>query len=225
MIRIQNLHKSFGDLNVLKGIDLEVKKGEVVSIIGPSGTGKSTLLRCLNYLERPEKGIITIADVTIDAEHAHEKTIHELRKHSAMIFQSYNLFNNKDALHNVMEPLITAKKKDRKEAEAGQHHRQQGDPCKEDNIRQTLRTKQKAETRLYLPRRIRSESLQRSFQHHPLLTRQEVEAGDQKYRRDRFLQEAIQAQRHNVQTAESALADRSGQRGLACVRPPCAGRR
>lgn len=121
MIKVQNLHKSFGSLQVLKGINLEVEKGEVVSIIGPSGTGKSTLLRCLNYLERPEKGVITIADVTIDAEKHNEKAVHELRRHSAMIFQSYNLFSNMDALHNVMEPLVTAKKMDKKEAEELAH--------------------------------------------------------------------------------------------------------
>ena len=68
MIKIENLHKNFGKLEVLKGIDLEVKKGEIVVIIGSSGTGKSTLLRCLNYLEKPEKGKITIGDITVDAK-------------------------------------------------------------------------------------------------------------------------------------------------------------
>lgn len=117
MVTIEDLHKSFGELDVIKGLDLSVKKGEVVSIIGPSGTGKSTLLRCLNYLERPEKGRITIGDVTVDAEDHTKDQVRKLRQQSAMIFQNYNLFNNKDALHNVMEPLVTAKKMDKEQAE------------------------------------------------------------------------------------------------------------
>lgn len=110
MIKIENLHKSFGQLEVLKGIDLEISKGEVVAIIGASGTGKSTLLRCMNYLETPDKGKITIGEVSIVAGKANKKEIQELRQHSAMIFQNFNLFSNKDVLHNVMEPLITAKR-------------------------------------------------------------------------------------------------------------------
>ncbi len=102
---------------MLKGIDLEIKKGEVVAVIGSSGTGKSTLLRCMNYLETPDTGSITIGDITVTAGKASKKEIHELRKHSAMIFQNYNLFSHKDVLHNVMEPLITAKKMKKEEAE------------------------------------------------------------------------------------------------------------
>ena len=117
MIKIENLHKSFGELEVLKGIDLEVKKGEVVAIIGSSGTGKSTLLRCINYLETPDNGEITIGDIRIEAGKTTKKEIQELRRHSAMIFQNYNLFANKDVLHNVMEPLISAQKMKKEEAE------------------------------------------------------------------------------------------------------------
>ena len=117
MIKIQNLHKTFGSLEVLKGIDLEIEKGEVVAVIGSSGTGKSTLLRCMNYLEVPDEGSVTIGDITVTAGKASKKEIHELRKHSAMIFQNYNLFSNKDVLGNVTEPLITAKKMKREEAE------------------------------------------------------------------------------------------------------------
>ena len=95
MIKIQNLQKRFGTLEVLKGIDLEVKKGEAVAIIGSSGTGKSTLLRCMNYLETPDAGSITIGDITVESGKASKKEIHELRKHSAMIFQNYNLFADK----------------------------------------------------------------------------------------------------------------------------------
>ncbi len=102
---------------MLKGIDLEIEKGEVVAVIGSSGTGKSTLLRCMNYLEVPDEGSVTIGDITVTAGKASKKEIHELRKHSAMIFQNYNLFSNKDVLGNVTEPLITAKKMKREEAE------------------------------------------------------------------------------------------------------------
>ena len=86
---------------MLKGIDLEIEKGEVVAVIGSSGTGKSTLLRCMNYLEVPDEGSVTIGDITVTAGKASKKEIHELRKHSAMIFQNYNLFSNKDVLGNV----------------------------------------------------------------------------------------------------------------------------
>ena len=116
MVRIENLHKSFGNQEVLKGLSLEIKKGEVAAGIGSSGTGKSTLLRCLNYLETPDQGSITIGGVTVDAASHTKKEIHSLRKQSAMIFQNYNLFLNKNVLHNVMDPLIFAKKMNRQEA-------------------------------------------------------------------------------------------------------------
>ena len=116
MVRIENLHKSFGNQEVLKGLSLEIKKGEVAAVIGSSGTGKSTLLRCLNYLETPDQGRITIGGVTVDAASHTKKEIHALRKQSAMIFQNYNLFLNKNVLHNVMDPLIFAKKMNRQEA-------------------------------------------------------------------------------------------------------------
>lgn len=114
MVKIENLSKSFGDLHVLSKVNLTVNTGEVLSIIGPSGTGKSTLLRCMNYLEVPDEGKITIDDITVDAKNHTDKEIFELQKHSAMIFQNYNLFANKNVLHNVMEPLVTAKKSRRR---------------------------------------------------------------------------------------------------------------
>lgn len=117
MIKITNLNKSFGDLDVLKGIDLEVKKGQVIAIIGPSGTGKSTLLRCINYLEQPEDGEIEIDDLKVNAKNITKKEIHELRKKTSMVFQTYNLFKNKTALENIMEPLIIVQKMDKKAAE------------------------------------------------------------------------------------------------------------
>lgn len=116
MIRVKNIHKSFEGVEVLKGIDLEVSKGEVIAIIGSSGTGKSTFLRCLNFLDKPDKGIINIGNLLIDAENCTKKEIHELRKHSAMIFQNYNLYNNKTVLQNVTESLTTVKKMNKNEA-------------------------------------------------------------------------------------------------------------
>lgn len=116
MIKISNLHKSFNGVEVLKGINLDIKKGEVVAVIGPSGTGKSTLLRCMNFLEKPEKGIIEIEDLKVDVEKATKQQIHELRLNTSMVFQSYNLFKNKTALENIMEPLIIVKKMDKDKA-------------------------------------------------------------------------------------------------------------
>ena len=83
---------------VLEDINLTINKNEVIAILGPSGTGKSTLLRCLNYLTVPTKGKITIGDVTVDAQNHTKKDVIELRKHSSMVFQGYNLFKNKTAL-------------------------------------------------------------------------------------------------------------------------------
>ena len=117
MIKIENLHKSFNELEVLKGVYLEVKRGEVVAVIGPSGTGKSTLLRCINYLEKPDKGIITIGDVTVDSANHTKKQVRDLRLKTAMVFQSYNLFKNMTVLQNVMEPLVTVKNVDKATAE------------------------------------------------------------------------------------------------------------
>ena len=118
MVKIEHLYKEFdSDTKVLKDINLTINKNEVIAILGPSGTGKSTLLRCLNYLTVPTKGIIEIGDVRIDAENHTKKDVIELRKHSSMVFQSYNLFKNKTALENVMEALVVVQKKSKDEAE------------------------------------------------------------------------------------------------------------
>ena len=124
IIRIVNLHKSFGDLAVLKGIDLEVKKGTVVCIIGASGSGKSTLLRCLNYLERPEKGEIYIDGQLIgyrkakdgQMKKARPKDIYNMRSEIGMVFQLFNLWPHKTVLENVTEGLIIVRKKKKTEA-------------------------------------------------------------------------------------------------------------
>jgi L-cystine transport system ATP-binding protein len=118
MLQLNNIHKKFGSEEVLKGISLSVNRGDVVSILGPSGSGKTTLLRCINLLERPNKGTITIGDLTVDSEKLARKDILKLRRKTAMVFQSYNLFANKNALENIMEGLLVVKKMKKDEARA-----------------------------------------------------------------------------------------------------------
>ena len=117
MLKLSNLHKSFGNDEVLKGIDFEVAKGEVVVILGPSGSGKTTLLRCINALEKADKGQITINKFTLNCIHPCKKDILKLRRKTTMVFQNYNLFKNKTLLQNVMEGLVVVKKMPKAEAE------------------------------------------------------------------------------------------------------------
>jgi putative amino-acid transport system ATP-binding protein len=118
MIEISHLWKSFdGETDILKDINISIDKGEIVAILGSSGTGKSTLLRCLNYLTKPTDGIIRIGSHVIDAKKHSKKDIMDLRSHSAMVFQNYNLFKNKTAIENIMEALITVKGKSKREAQ------------------------------------------------------------------------------------------------------------
>lgn len=111
MIEITGLNKHFGELAVLKDINLHVNEGETIAIIGPSGSGKSTLIRCLNLLERPTTGQIRIDDITMTAPHFLKKDIHQLRLNVGMVFQSFNLFPHLNALDNVAQGLITVQKK------------------------------------------------------------------------------------------------------------------
>ncbi|MTI68607.1 MAG: amino acid ABC transporter ATP-binding protein [Firmicutes bacterium] len=110
MLKVKGLYKSFGNLDVLKNINLNVDKGKVVVIIGPSGSGKSTLLRSLNLLEQPDKGSIKIDDIKIDASNISKIDTLNLRKSTSMVFQHFGLFKNKTALENVMEGLLVVKK-------------------------------------------------------------------------------------------------------------------
>ncbi|MCM3708696.1 amino acid ABC transporter ATP-binding protein [Cytobacillus firmus] len=110
MINIKGLYKQFDQLEVLKGIDLEVKKGQVVVVIGPSGSGKTTLLRCINVLEQPTSGILAIGDQVLDfSRQVPKKDIPPFRRLTGMVFQNYNLFPHMTALENVMEGPVTVK--------------------------------------------------------------------------------------------------------------------
>ena len=140
MLEIKNVHKSFftytkprlqagifhrpgarkvtSELQVLRGVDLTVEKGDVVAILGPSGSGKTTLLRCLNFLETADAGQLTFDGETFDLAQASRADIARLRKKTAFVFQSYNLFRNKTALQNVTEGLIVARKLPKEQADA-----------------------------------------------------------------------------------------------------------
>src|SRR6266545_7767226 len=110
IVRVENLHKRFGALEVLKGVNLDVAPREVVCLIGRSGSGKSTLLRCINFLEEPNEGTISVAGISVPAgerTRAHGRQIIELRERAGMVFQSFNLFPHKTVLENLIEaPLI-----------------------------------------------------------------------------------------------------------------------
>ncbi|MBP8863590.1 MAG: amino acid ABC transporter ATP-binding protein [Anaerolineae bacterium] len=114
MIRVEDLHKSYGPTQVLKGVSLEIHEGEVLVVIGPSGTGKSTMLRCINLLTRPDKGRIWIGDDEITAPHAN---VNKIRERVGMVFQDFNLFNHLNALNNVTIALTKVKKMPKAAAE------------------------------------------------------------------------------------------------------------
>lgn len=102
LVNIQNIHKSFGKLEVLKGIDFSVQEGEVVCLIGKSGSGKSTLLRCINLLEKPDSGSIKVFNEDI----LHTKNVNAYRSKVGMCFQQFNLFNNMNVLNNCVKPQM-----------------------------------------------------------------------------------------------------------------------
>ena len=143
MIEVCNLHKSFGELQVLKGIDIHIKKGEIVVVLGPSGSGKSTFLRCLNCMEDPTDGNIffhgvDLADMKVD--------INEHRQKMCMVFQHFNLFNNKNVLQNLtLAPIYVAMKKRRK-AKLAKFFKKQ---YNEQDIRSKAEIKQEAEALAY----------------------------------------------------------------------------
>ncbi|WNS45650.1 amino acid ABC transporter ATP-binding protein [Paenibacillus sp. MMS20-IR301] len=121
MIEIRQLHKSFGPLEVLKGVDLTVEHGQVMVIIGPSGSGKTTLLRCFNLLELPDKGRLTVNKIRLEftpGVKIPQRSLLALRQQTGMVFQSYNLFPHMTALGNVMEGQVTVQKRSKEEARA-----------------------------------------------------------------------------------------------------------
>ncbi|WP_117236294.1 amino acid ABC transporter ATP-binding protein [Vibrio maerlii] len=109
MIKLHNIHKNFGDTEVLKGIDIEINQGEIVVIIGSSGTGKSTLLRTVNFLEQANKGTISIDDVSVDTEKHTKAEVLALRRKTGFVFQNYALFAHLTAKQNIAEGLITVR--------------------------------------------------------------------------------------------------------------------
>ena len=117
-IEIRNLKKRFGDNVILDGVDLDIEKGEVVAIIGPSGTGKSTLLRCLNLLETPESGTFKVDGREYDLTTKKGAQKRQIRRESSMVFQQFNLIKHKNTLQNVEEGLRVVKKLSREEARA-----------------------------------------------------------------------------------------------------------
>lgn len=116
MLKITDVHKSFGKNEVLKGVSFEMEKGDVVAIVGSSGSGKTTLLRCMEFFERADKGHIRLGDLEADMATHSKRIAGEFRKRTAFVFQNYNLFSNKTALENVMIGLTVARKVSKNEA-------------------------------------------------------------------------------------------------------------
>jgi polar amino acid transport system ATP-binding protein len=121
VVKVRSLHKRFGELHVLKGIDMDVHAGEVVVIFGRSGSGKSTLLRCVNFLEDPSHGSIEVAGIKLEGGHRTKnkrEQIRKLRTHCGMVFQQFNLFPHMTVIENVIEAPIRVKKQPEKHARA-----------------------------------------------------------------------------------------------------------
>ena len=142
MMKVENLTKSFGELEVLKGINQEIKDGEVVVVIGPSGSGKSTFLRCLNLLEEPTNGKIFVDDEEITSK---DIDINKVREEMGMVFQSFNLFNNLNIIDNItLAPTLVKKmEKDQAEKKAMELLKRVGLPDKRDSYPKSLSGGQK----------------------------------------------------------------------------------
>ncbi len=116
LVAVEGVRKAFGANEVLKNVRLEVDKGDVMAILGPSGSGKTTLLRCMNFLERADGGQMEFGGEKFDLHGAAKRDIARIRRRTAFVFQSYNLFLNKTAIGNIMEGLVIARKMDKAEA-------------------------------------------------------------------------------------------------------------
>lgn len=117
MLEVKNIHKTFEGTEVLRGVDLKIEKGEVIAVLGPSGSGKTTLLRCINFLEKAEEGNLIFDGREYSLRHISKRDINSIRKKTAFVFQSYNLFLNKTALQNVTEGLVIARKMPKAQAD------------------------------------------------------------------------------------------------------------
>ncbi len=118
MLEIKNLKLAYGSTQILNGVDLSVKRGDVVSIIGPSGTGKTTLLKCINHLAKPSSGSIAFDDIRMDYGHPDKAAVQAIRLRTAMVFQQFNVFKNMTVMQNVMDPLVVVQRKSKDEARA-----------------------------------------------------------------------------------------------------------
>ena len=117
MMKIRGIRKAFGKQHVLNGVDMDVDDGEVVVILGSSGSGKTTFLRCLNFLEKADAGHIDLDDSHIDVKSSSKKDVLDYQRKTAMVFQNYALFNNKTALENIAMPMIATGKADKAQAD------------------------------------------------------------------------------------------------------------
>lgn len=117
MLKVTNLQKNFGDLEVLKGINLEIQKGEVVALIGPSGSGKSTLIRCLNLMEIPTSGEVYFKDQLVNEDKLIEKSVDQLRQKVGMVFQHFNLFPHLTVKQNITLAPVKLNKMSQQEAD------------------------------------------------------------------------------------------------------------
>lgn len=116
MLELNDITLSYSNTPILKGVNLTVNRGDVVSIIGPSGTGKTTLLRCINYLAKPASGTIVFDDIRMDYQSVDKAAVQAIRLRTAMVFQQFNVFKNMTVIENVMDPLVVVQRKSKEEA-------------------------------------------------------------------------------------------------------------